>query len=307
MSKKVALCFIISYDHVLSKEHIWREWIEENQDICNVYFFYKDYNKIKSPWVKLHALPPSFIYPTTYTNIIPAYLSLITFASQHDENNQWFCFLTDSCCPIAPPEHFRKMFFKFYDKTVLRWGPAWWNPTFQKRANIGLLPQYLRLAHDPYFILNRFDAMLILHFVKSKVNFVKVICEGGVANESLFAVILNICAVLDKTICDATHMTDWTRMTSPTSPYVFHDENNETDVKFIEDELKASRDFKFFIRKVNPLFPDKLLRHYIYEKFYDSNKLFNRKKDSLVNNIIGIFVFVLIFSLLNGLVYYFTH
>ena len=45
---KIALCFIINYDHILNKEDIWREWIEPNKDIINVYFYYKDFNKIKS-------------------------------------------------------------------------------------------------------------------------------------------------------------------------------------------------------------------------------------------------------------------
>ena len=44
---KIALCFIISYDHILNKEHIWRKWIEPNKDIINVYFYYKDIKKIK--------------------------------------------------------------------------------------------------------------------------------------------------------------------------------------------------------------------------------------------------------------------
>ena len=37
---KIALCFIISYDHILNKEDIWKEWIEFNKDIINVYFYY---------------------------------------------------------------------------------------------------------------------------------------------------------------------------------------------------------------------------------------------------------------------------
>ena len=45
---KIALCFIINYEHILNKEDIWREWIEPNKDIINVYFFYKDFRKIKS-------------------------------------------------------------------------------------------------------------------------------------------------------------------------------------------------------------------------------------------------------------------
>ena len=42
---KVSLCFIISYNHVLKKEEIWKEWIEYNKDIINIYFYYQDFNK----------------------------------------------------------------------------------------------------------------------------------------------------------------------------------------------------------------------------------------------------------------------
>jgi hypothetical protein len=43
---KIALCFIISYDHILIKEDLWRKWIEYNKDIINVYFYYKDLKKL---------------------------------------------------------------------------------------------------------------------------------------------------------------------------------------------------------------------------------------------------------------------
>ena len=45
---KIALCFIISYEHILNKEDIWKQWIEPNKDIINTYFYYKDITKIKS-------------------------------------------------------------------------------------------------------------------------------------------------------------------------------------------------------------------------------------------------------------------
>ena len=49
---KVALCFIISYEHILNKEEIWKTWIESNKDIINVYFYYKDINKILTFQIK---------------------------------------------------------------------------------------------------------------------------------------------------------------------------------------------------------------------------------------------------------------
>jgi hypothetical protein len=116
---KVALCFIINYEHILNKEEIWKECIEPNKDIINVYFYYKNFNKIKSRWIMEHAIPPNYIYETSYYHVIPAYISILSFALTHDTNNQWFCLLTDSCCPIISPKRFRYLFYENNNKTVL--------------------------------------------------------------------------------------------------------------------------------------------------------------------------------------------
>jgi hypothetical protein len=152
---KIALCFIISYDHILNKEHIWRKWIDYNKDIINVYFYYKDITKIKSTWILEKAIPQKKIINTSYLHVIPAYISILAHASHADTKNQWFCFLTDSCCPIISPRRFRKLFFDNYNKTIMSWRKAWWNIEFHKRANLALLPEELRLANDPWFVLKK--------------------------------------------------------------------------------------------------------------------------------------------------------
>ena len=81
---KVALLFIISYHHILNKEQLWIDWIKPNQDIINIYFHYKDFNLIKSPWIKTYSLPPKDIKSTTYYNVVPAYMALMTYAFNHD-------------------------------------------------------------------------------------------------------------------------------------------------------------------------------------------------------------------------------
>ena len=168
---KIALCFIISYDHILNKEHIWRKWIEYNKDIINVYFYYKNINKIKSQWIREHVIPDNFIYETDYYNVIPAYLSLMKYAYIHDNNNHWFCFLTDSCCPIISPEKFRYLFFTYYNKSILNWKNAWWNIQFHKRANLALLPKELHLGNDPWFILKRENVNDCINFFLNKRKF----------------------------------------------------------------------------------------------------------------------------------------
>jgi hypothetical protein len=164
---KIALCFIISYDHILNKEHIWRDWIKPNKDIINVYFYYKDITKIKSKWIIDHAIPQNYIYETSYYHVIPAYTSILSFAVNHDKNNQWFCLLTDSCCPIISPMRFKYLFYENYNKSIMTWKKAWWNVNFHKRANLALLPTELRLANDPWFVLCREDVQKIILFVKN--------------------------------------------------------------------------------------------------------------------------------------------
>jgi len=270
---KVALCFIISYEHILNKEEIWREWIEPNKDIINIYFYYKDLKKIKSPWILNHTIPPNYILETSYYHVIPAYLSIMKFAMQHDKTNLWFSILTDSCCPIISPKRFRYLFFNYYNKSLMNWKKAWWNIEFHKRANLQQLPKELHLVNDPWFTLKRENVQQILTFVNIKQDITKIICNGGLANESLFAIILYICKQLEGTnkpvISAVSHLVDWSRMTSTTSPHLFKDANDR-DIKFIEEEIPKNK-YCIFIRKVAPEFPNETIRHYIYN--------YNKEKD----------------------------
>jgi len=283
---KIALCFIISYEHILNKEHIWREWIEPNKDIINVYFYYKDITKIKSKWIVEHAISPKYIYETSYYHVIPAYTSILSFAVNHDKNNQWFCLLTDSCCPIISPRRFKYLFYENYNKTIMTWKKAWWNINFHKRGNLALLPEEFRLANEPWFVLKREHVLCINKYMNTKNQIVKTICDGGLANESLFAIILYASKQLNNVISAITHATDWSRMTSKTSPHVFKNAD-KTDIAFIEKFLKENK-YTMFIRKVSPEFPDTVLQKYIYnysKDVYEDN-------DPCVFSIFSIFYYV---------------
>jgi len=267
---KIALCFIISYDHILNKEEIWKEWIEPNKDIINVYFYYKDFNKIKSQWIREHSIPPNYIHETNYLHVIPAYLSVMRFALTHDNENNWFCMLTDSCCPIISPKKLRYLFYNNYKKSIMSWSPAWWNVESEKRANLHLLPKEFHLGNDPWFVLNKEHVLQILTFVNNKRDITKTICSGKIANESIFAVILYSYRQLylnGPVISASTHIIDWSRPTSKTSPHVFK-EANERDIKFIDSSLEKNK-YSMFIRKVAPEFPNDILKKYIYEKYVE--------------------------------------
>ena len=283
---KVALCFIISYEHILNKEAIWREWIEPNKDIINVYFYYKDINKIKSLWIMNHTIPPDYIHETSYFHVIPAYLSIMSFAIKNDINNQWFCLLTDSCCPIVSPRRFRYLFFNYYNKTILSWKRAWWNVSYHKRGNLKHLPTEFHLGNDPWFVMKRENVLQTLQFINTQQTTVKTICDGGLANESLFAIIMYAYKQMDtngSVISAVTHLTDWSRMSSFTSPHTFKDANS-VDIKFIDTELDKNK-YAMFIRKMAPEFPDDILRNYIYGK----NKL---RDDALVIITPPLFIYI---------------
>jgi len=269
---KVALCFIINYEHILNKEHIWREWIETNKDIINVYFYYKDLKKITSPWILEHTIPPKHIYQTSYYHVVQAYMSILSFAYSHDKDNVWFCLLTDSCCPIISPKKFRYLFYENYNKSIFHWRQPWWNVEFHKRANLHKLPKQLQLANDAWFVLKREHVNCCLHFVKNQHNLFYTICNGGLANESIFAIILRMYNELDNKnslICSPSHAIDWSRMENTTSPHLFK-HGNQTDIYFIEKTLNKNN-YIIFIRKISKDFPDTILKKYIYEfsKFQD--------------------------------------
>jgi hypothetical protein len=258
---KVALCFIISYDHSLNKEHIWREWIESNAEIINVYFHYKDYGKIKSPWIKDHAIPAKYIASTTYYHVVPAYMNILSYAHDHDPANKWFCMLTESCVPIISPQHFRHLFLQNYGHSIFSWKKAWWNVHLKKRANLRYLTEEFHLGHDPWFVLKREHACMCVLFSHSNNIIYKRVCEGEVANESIFAIILYGLKQLENVKNEISHASDWTKMTSPTSPYVFK-HGTADDIQFINTFLENHK-YTMFLRKVDASFPDEILTEFI--------------------------------------------
>lgn len=221
---KAALCFIVSYEHQLHHEKLWRDWIEPNRDILNVYVHYKDARAIASPWLRSFAIPPQYVNKTSYYNVVPAYMAVLSFAFSHDTSNQWFCMLTDTCVPIVTPAQFRRRFLALHSKSILRCFRAHWNLTLHQRANLRLLKPEYWLANDPWFTLCRKHAHQCMIFMAMKNTIYNIVNAGGLANESLFAIILQTFheygnpsrhVNLSATLCD------WGRMSSPTSPYYF--------------------------------------------------------------------------------------
>jgi len=276
---KVALCFIISYEHKLNKEQLWIDWIKPNQDIINIYFHYKDINKIKSPWIKLYTIPPKFIQPTTYYDVVPAYMSILSYAYEQDKDNLWFCLLTDSCVPIITPTKFREIFLNHYQASIIKCKPAYWNVTIHRRANLRLLSKEFWLANDPWFTLCRDHVNKCMLFFVLKTELCKQINIGGLANESIFAIILQSFGELQQSktnpyrlINESATLSDWTRMASATSPYLFKDDTPE-NMTIISNLCKENK-YAMFLRKVHSSFPDSAIKNIMSIDF-------NHKYDAL--------------------------
>uniref|UniRef100_A0A6C0KQV7 Uncharacterized protein n=1 Tax=viral metagenome TaxID=1070528 RepID=A0A6C0KQV7_9ZZZZ len=265
---KVALCFIISYSHILNKEQLWIDWIKPNQDIINIYFHYKDINKINSPWIKLYTIPPKYTTNTTYYNVVPAYMSLLSYAFEHDKENIWFSLLTDSCVPIISPQNFRKLFFDHFQASIIKCKPSYWDITLHRRANLRLFSSEFWLANDPWFTLCRKHVHYCILFVTLKNKMFKKINEGGLANESIFAIILQTFKEInnEKTmINESSTIADWTHMSSPTSPNLFKESTDE-NINIIYNLLKENK-FAMYLRKVDREFPDTVLKEIMNTEF----------------------------------------
>jgi hypothetical protein len=259
---KIAMCFIISYKHILNKEHIWIDWIEDNKDIINVYFHYTNFSLIKSEWIKKHALPPHFLMKTDYLHIVPAYLSLMYYATTHDPANKWFCFLTEACCPIISPLKFRSLFMEKHDFSIMGWKRAWWNVHFTKRANLNRLHPEFHLANTPWFILKKQHVDKIIQYSNINNHIYKLVCNGNIANESIFAIILHSFNLLNdsEVINEESMITNWEQMSSSTSPYSFKF-GNSYELAFINNSINKNK-YSMFVRKVDASFPDKVIYKY---------------------------------------------
>ena len=279
---KIAFCFLISYEHgTLNKEDIWRKWLEPNKDIINVYFHYKNYEKLNSKWIKDNVIPKQYIVDTDYLHVVPAYMSLLNYAMYNDAANQWFCMVTDSCVPIISPLKFREMFLENYQYSIISCKKAWWNVSYVHRANLRLLSSEFQLANGPWFVIKKEDSLRCLQYATVNKKIYNTICQGNVANESIFAIILHTFKQLDKVINASTHATDWTHTASPTSPHLFK-EGTKKEVAFINYEL-ANNKYTIFLRKVAPEFPDAILNEYIYRE--DSNTLVVMKRNQNISRL----------------------
>jgi hypothetical protein len=112
----------------------------------------------------------------------------------------------------------------------------------------------------------------------------KIINEGGLANESIFAIILQKFKELKnplRLINDSSTIADWIRMSSPTSPHLFSD-GSEEDKKIICDLMKENK-FAIFLRKVDRSFPESVLKEIMTTEFNHTYDLLHNQAKQKYN------------------------
>ena len=96
----------------------------------------------------------------------------------------------------------------------------------------------------------------------------KQINMGGLANESIFAIILQIFNELTnpiRLINESSNLSDWSRMSSSTSPYLFKHASQE-NINLISNLLKENK-YAIFLRKVHRSFPDSVIKDIMNDNF----------------------------------------
>ena len=190
----------------------------------------------------------------------------MNFAFRNSEN-KWFCLLTESCVPIVPMNKFVKIMEENISKSILSWSEAYWNTIIHTRANLRLLKKDFQLANTPWFIFSRDHVNKLLYFLVKENDLYKTICQGGLANESVFAIALQSYKDLsnpNKVINEVSTLTDWEHMESPTSPYLFKN-GSQFEINIINN-LKEKHKFGLFLRKVSPHFPSQIIEKLVFEE-----------------------------------------
>lgn len=244
----VCFLFIVSKSNVCYQEETWLTWLRYNSDIVTVKFHCDVDKPITSAWVSANAVPHT--NKTDYMHTLPAYFALMQDALK-TTSCQWFVFCTESCVPAVSPQRFRRLFFKHKDQSILKWSTCWWNPCYNNRANLALLPSGLQLGHDPWFVLCRRDVVSCVLLKQS--SLFMTVAKGQIANESIFAILLHVSGKLKRAINSSTHLVDWSRPSSPTSPHLFSGALTERDASVIA-KLRTASPFHMFLRKVDASF-----------------------------------------------------
>jgi hypothetical protein len=134
------------------------------------------------------------------------------------------------------------------------------------------------LSNDPWFTLCRDHVHKCILFLTLKKDVWQIVNSGGLANESIFAIILQTFKELTntmRTINDSATICDWDHMTSPTSPNQFK-EASEENINIICNLLKENK-YAMFLRKVHRDFPDNIIKNIMNTDFDHTYELLHNQ------------------------------
>ena len=120
--------------------------------------------------------------------------------------------------------------------------------------------------------------------------------KGGLANESLFAIILQTFGEIQnpmRLINNSSTLCDWKRMSSPTSPYVFKEATID-NINIITNLLKENK-FAMFLRKVDISFPDEVIKQLMDLDFNHEYEILHNQAKKKSNFDLYYFLLYLIF------------
>jgi hypothetical protein len=243
----------------LSKEHVWRRWLQA-LDILgvkyNIYVHCSDPSVIKSEWLKKYIIPVSL--PTAWDFHMDAELTLLEYALDKT-NDAWFINLSETTVPYVSPQKFQKMFKEFSTNTILSYRKPWWNVKEENRANLQLFPAKARFGNSEWCVICNEDMRTIV-YVWKKTEIINTMMKEPHADESIFSVTLYLANNFKNTINALVTIMDWERDYWGPSPHTFT-EYSAADKKFITEFVKGQHHL-MFIRKIASSFPDEVLYHW---------------------------------------------
>ena len=259
----VTFCFLVTRD--LSKEHIWREWLEglnRLQFKCAIVVHCSHKGSIQSEWLKQHLIPDECTRKTEWGWVLNAMMSLYAHAI-HAHPAAWYTLHSETCVPVVSPERFVEIFKRHKQHTFVSHCPAWWDPLKVHRANLHLLPPRLHLAHSQWCIFCHEDLHQMINLPKTDehVNAVlQTVTQGHASEESYAAIMLLMINNLKNVVNRPTTLVDWKRTPNGNNPHTFVEwtDADASIVRFIRHE--SPNEF-MFMRKIAPTFPDHVLRN----------------------------------------------
>ena len=172
--KKVSFLFLTQGD--VNHPIIWGKYFKESNGRHSVVAHPKNYNQIRTPWLKNAAIERKDIKGTIWGHLTNAYIQLLRTAMT-DPSSMWFIFVSESCLPCKKFDTFYKFLNTEPDSSYIHKRPfdsININKNKQVAARIG----NINLKHSGWYVLSRKHAKALLAVEESKLKNYNLINAG---------------------------------------------------------------------------------------------------------------------------------